>query len=233
MVSSAAEVDAGLKEHAALVRRIARSVIAKLPPSVEIDDLIQVGMIALADVLRRFDAQRGIQFATFAEHRIRGAMLDELRQSDEHTRGMRKHQRTMGDAMAKLQNELGRRPLESEIAMELELSLPSYQDLVTKVIGVRTVHFEDLAGEDVEFLERCAAPDAENPLNQLQERRRRMALSTAIEDLPEYEKRLMLMYYEDAMRLDEIGGMLKISHSYVSVLLARTVTKLRLRLRGH
>ena len=127
------DLNSTLKQYSGLVRRLAHQMIAKLPANVEIDDLIQVGMIGLTDALSRFDAAQGVQFETFATQRIRGAMLDELRGSDYLSRGTRKQQRSIEQAVAKLEQQFGRAPVESEIAKEMGVSLTEYQELLGKV----------------------------------------------------------------------------------------------------
>lgn len=226
-------IDTGLREHAPLVRKIARQVLSKLTPNVEIDDLIQAGMIALADVLPRFDESHGAQFSTFASYRIRGAMIDEVRRMSERSRYVRKHERDIEGATRKLMHLLGRAPLESEVAEELELSLPCFQDLVDNVLGIGTVCIEDLQGEKADFFERHAGPVTDDPLNRLQDMRRRMALIKALGALSEHEQYLMNLYYEDALKLEEIGVLMGISQAWVGIQLARIITKLRIRLREH
>src|SRR5574343_1291970 len=122
------DIDSMLKQYSPLVRRLAHQMIAKLPANVEIDDLVQVGMIGLSDALSRFDASQGVQFETFATQRIRGAMLDELRGSDWMSRGNRRQQREIEPAVHRLEQKLGRAPAESEIAKEMGISLSEYQD---------------------------------------------------------------------------------------------------------
>src|ERR1044071_2438335 len=117
------DVNSMLKQYSPLVRRLAHQMIAKLPANVEIDDLIQVGMIGLTDALSRFDAAQGVQFETFATQRIRGAMLDALRGNDYLSLGTRKQQRSTEAAVHKLEQKLGRAPAESEIAREMGLGL--------------------------------------------------------------------------------------------------------------
>src|SRR5207247_2559566 len=126
------DVNTMLKQYSPLVRRLAHQMIAKLPANVEIDDLIQVGMIGLTDALSRFDAQQGVQFETFATQRIRGAMLDELRGADWMSRGTRKQQRSIESAVRTLEQKLGRAPHESEIAKEMGVSLAEYQELLAR-----------------------------------------------------------------------------------------------------
>ena len=142
------DVNTMLKQYSPLVRRLAHQMIAKLPANVEIDDLIQVGMIGLTDALSRFDAQQGVQFETFATQRIRGAMLDELRGADWMSRGTRKQQRSIESAVRTLEQKLGRAPHESEIAKEMGVSLAEYQELLGKVRGTQLVHLEDMSGDE-------------------------------------------------------------------------------------
>jgi len=134
------DVDSLLKQYSPLVRRLAHQMIAKLPANVEIDDLIQVGMIGLTDALSRFDASQSVQFETFATQRIRGAMLDELRGSDWMSRGNRRQQRSIESAVHKLEQKLGRAPSEREIANEMGISLTEYQELLGKVRGTQLVY---------------------------------------------------------------------------------------------
>ena len=153
------DLNSTLKQYSGLVRRLAHQMIAKLPANVEIDDLIQVGMIGLTDALSRFDAAQGVQFETFATQRIRGAMLDELRGNDYLSRGTRKHQRSIESAVSKLEQQLGRAPQESEIAKEMGISLAEYQELLGKVRGTQLVYLEDMSGAegDSDFLDRHVA----------------------------------------------------------------------------
>ena len=209
------DVNTMLKQYSPLVRRLAHQMIAKLPANVEIDDLIQVGMIGLTDALSRFDPSQGVQFETFATQRIRGAMLDELRGNDYLSRGIRKQQRSIEAAVHRLQQSLGRAPAESEIAREMGVSLIEYQELLGKVRGTQLVYLEDMAGDDgdADYLDRHVADDAMNPLAQLQDHRMRGALVEAIKHLPEREQYVMSMYYEHDMNLKEIAAVLKVTES--------------------
>ena len=137
--------DAMIRQYLPLVRRLAHHMIAKLPANVELDDLIQVGMIGLSDALTRYEVAQGVQFETFATQRIRGAMLDELRESDWMSRSSRKSQKDIEKAVQRLEQKLGRSPLESEIAAELELALDDYQSLLSKVRGTQLVYLEDMS----------------------------------------------------------------------------------------
>ena len=227
------DANAMLKQYSPLVRRLAHHMIAKLPANVELDDLIQVGMIGLSDALSRFDASQGVQFETFATQRIRGAMLDELRGSDWMSRGDRRHQRTIETAVHKLEQKLGRAPSESEIAKEMGLSLTAYQELLGKVRGTQLVYLEDMAGDDGDndYLDRHVADDTANPLAMLNDHRMREALVEAIKNLPEREQYVMSMYYEHDMNLKEIAAVLKVTESRVCQLHSQSIARLRSKLR--
>ena len=222
------DLDSMLKQYSPLVRRLAHQMIAKLPANVELDDLIQVGMIGLADALSRFDAAQGVQFETFATQRIRGAMLDELRGNDYLSRGTRKQQRTIESAVHKLEQKLGRAPAESEIAREMGLSLVEYQELLGKVRGTQLVYLEDMSGDegDNDFLDRHVADEQANPLAQLQDHRMREALV-------EREQYVMSMYYEHDMNLKEIAAVLKVTESRVCQLHSQSIARLRVKLREY
>jgi RNA polymerase sigma factor for flagellar operon FliA len=226
--------DVLLKQYSPLVRRLAHQMIAKLPANVELDDLIQVGMIGLNDALSRFDSGQGVQFETFATQRIRGAMLDELRGSDWMSRGDRRHQRSIETAVHKLEQVLKRAPHESEIAKEMGLTLTAYQELLGKVRGTQLIYLEDMSGDegDEDFLDRhVTANDDGSPLAMLQDRRMREALVEAIKHLPEREQYVMSMYYEHDMNLKEIAAVLKVTESRVCQLHSQSIARLRSRLR--
>jgi RNA polymerase sigma factor for flagellar operon FliA len=229
------ETNAMLKQYSPLVRRLAHQMIAKLPANVEIDDLIQVGMIGLTDAMTRFDHKQGVQFETFATQRIRGAMLDELRGADWMSRGNRKQQRDIEKAVRSLEQQLGRAPAESEIAKEMGISLADYQELLGKVRGTQLIYLEDMSGDegDADFLDRHVADENENPLAMLQDRRMREALVAAIKLLPEREQYVMSMYYEQDMNLKEIAAVLGVTESRVCQLHSQSIARLRARLRDH
>jgi len=207
------DANAMLKQYSPLVRRLAHQMIAKLPANVEIDDLIQVGMIGLNDAMSRFDAGQGVQFETFATQRIRGAMLDELRGSDWMSRGGRRQQREIETAVHKLEQKLGRAPQESEIAEAMGMSLTQYQEVLGKVRGTQLVYLEDMSGDEGgdDYLDRHVVNEEANPLAMLQDHRMREALVEAIKHLPEREQYVMSMYYEHDMNLKEIAAVLGVT----------------------
>jgi RNA polymerase sigma factor for flagellar operon FliA len=236
MYTAKGQLDAGtlLKQYSPLVRRLAHQMIAKLPANVELDDLIQVGMIGLSDALSRFDAAQGVQFETFATQRIRGAMLDELRGNDWMSRGDRRHQRSIEAAVHKLEQRHGRPPSEGEIAREMGLSLAEYQELLGKVRGTQLIYLEDMRGGegDDDYLDHHVADAESNPMARLQDQRMRQALVEAIKNLPEREQYVMSMYYEHDMNLKEIAAVLGVTESRVCQLHSQSIARLRTRLRS-
>ncbi|MFY9478125.1 MAG: RNA polymerase sigma factor FliA [Aquabacterium sp.] len=228
------DIDAMLHQYSPLVRRLAHQMIAKLPANVEIDDLIQVGMIGLTDALSRFDAGQGVQFETFATQRIRGAMLDELRGADWMSRGTRKQQRDIESAVHRLEQKLGRPPVESEIAKEMGINLSDYQEMLGKVRGTQLIYLEDMSGDDgdSDYLDRHVADEGNDPLSLLQDHRMREALVEAIKNLPEREQYVMSMYYEQDMNLKEIAAVLGVTESRVCQLHSQSIARLRVKLRA-
>ncbi len=229
-VNGKSDKNALLAEHAPLVKRLAHQLKAKLPPSVEVDDLIQAGMIGLLDAVSRYEETHGAQFETYAVQRIRGAMLDELRSSDWLPRSMRQNMRKIEVAMNTLQQRLGRAPMETEVAAQLKLSLADYQELLTEGGGHQLIYYEDFheGGEGNEhFLDRYCSDRADDPLQSLMNSGFRDAVIQAITALPEREKILMGLYYEQEMNLKEIGAVMNVSESRVSQLHSQAIARLR------
>ena len=228
--------NAMIKQYQPLVRRLAHHMMAKLPANVQVDDLIQVGLLGLSEALTRYEAAQGVQFETFATQRIRGAMLDELRGNDWMSRGSRKSQKEIEQAMRRLEHTLGRAPIESEIAEELKMSLIDYQTLLGKVRGTQLVYIEDMSrGQDDEdnLLDRHVADEAADPLSMLQDQRIRQALVQAIKNLPEREQFVMSMYYEQDMNLKELAAVLEVTESRVCQLHSQSIARLRSKMRSH
>ncbi len=228
--------DAMIRQYVPLVQRLAHHMIAKLPPNVELDDLVQVGMIGLTEALARFETSQGVQFETFATQRIRGAMIDELREGDWMSRGSRKSQKEIERAVHRLEQRLGRAPIESEIAAELKMNLADYQALLSRVRGTQLVYLEDMAsGSDEEdsFLDRNLGDEEADPLSVLRDQRLRQSLVRAIQTLPEREQYIMSMYYEQDMNLKEIAQVLGITESRVCQLHSQSIARLRAKMRSH
>ncbi len=238
MYTSNGQLDrnAMIKQYQPLVRRLAHHMMAKLPANVQVDDLIQVGLIGLSEALTRYEAAQGVQFETFATQRIRGAMLDELRGNDWMSRGSRKSQKEIEQALRRLEHQLGRSPLESEIAADLGLSLADYQTLLGKVRGTQLVYLEDMArGHEDEdnFLDRHVGDSDADPMNMLRDQRLRQALVAAIKNLPEREQYIMSMYYEQDMNLKEIAAVLDVTESRICQLHSQSIARLRAKMRAH
>ncbi|MGG7607080.1 RNA polymerase sigma factor FliA [Massilia sp. BKSP1R2A-1] len=218
-----------LTEHMPLVKRLAHHMKAKLPPSVEVDDLVQAGMMGLLDAINRYEDNHGAQFETYAVLRIRGAMLDELRNSDWMPRSTRQNMRKVEAAMEALNQRLGRPASESEIAKSLKMSLADYQEMLGDSGGHQLVYYEDFHdsedGSDG-FLDRYAVDDSD-PLRSLLDTGFRQAVIDAIDNLPPREKMLMGLYYEEELNLKEIGAVMGVSESRVSQLHTQAVSRLR------
>lgn len=231
-VKGKANKDYLLTEHMPLVKRLAHHMKAKLPPSVEVDDLIQAGMMGLLDAINRYEDNHGAQFETYAVLRIRGAMLDELRNSDWMPRSTRQNMRKVEEAMATLTQRLGRAPSESEVAKMLKMPLEDYQEMLFDSGGHQLVYYEDFHDEDGNdsFLDRYVVDDSD-PLRSLLETDFRQAVIDAIDGLPPREKLLMGLYYEEELNLKEIGAVMGVSESRVSQLHTQAVARLRASMR--
>lgn len=228
--------NAMIKQYQPLVRRLAHHMMAKLPANIQVDDLIQVGLIGLSDALARYEPTQGVQFETFATQRIRGAMLDELRENDWMSRGSRKSQKEIEQALRRAEHKLGRCPLESEVATELGLSLVEYQNMLAKVRGTQLLYLEDMSRgseDDDSYLDRHEGVSEADPMQLLRDQRFRQALVTAISNLPEREQHIMSMYYENDMNLKEIAAVLDVTESRVCQLHSQSIARLRAKMRSH
>ena len=208
-------------EYAQLVKRLAYQLAARLPSSVEVDDLVQAGMMGLLDALSCYDESHGAQFETYATQRIRGAMLDELREVDWVPRSVRKNARDIEHAIHRLEQELGKPPSEQQIADKMEISLSEYQEMLADARGHQLVHYEDFENEDGESV----------AFQLLQEEGMRTSLVQAITELPEREKLVMAMYYQEDLNLKEIGSVLGVSESRVCQLHSQAIIRLRSKMR--
>jgi RNA polymerase sigma factor for flagellar operon FliA len=218
-----------IEKFAPMVKRIAHHLMARLPASVQLSDMVQAGLIGLVDAAGRYENSQGVQFETYAAQRIRGAMLDELRAHDWVPRGVRKAQRKIDDANAKLEQKLGRPPLESEIAQYLKIPVEEYREMLSDTYAFQLVHVDEFEhnGEDAEFLDRNCPADHEDPYAKLSDAQFRAALVSAIELLPEREKLLMGLYYEKELNFREIAEVLGVTESRVCQLHSQAVTRLR------
>ncbi|WNL42162.1 RNA polymerase sigma factor FliA [Halomonas sp. PAMB 3264] len=215
-----------VNQHMPLVRRQALALQVRLPASIELDDLIQAGMVGLLEALGRFDAAQGASFATFASQRIRGAMVDELRTRDWLPRSVRRSARAMDESVRRLEQSLGRAPEESEIARDLDIPLDEYQQLLADTNSGHLLPFEELLEEGSEPLQESLNA----PFEELLDGQQRDTLIAAIEALPEREKLLMALYYQEELNLKEVGAVLGVTESRVSQLHSQAISRLRARL---
>lgn len=216
-----------------LVKRIAYLLMARLPASVDVDDLIQNGLIGLLDAMDRFEDGQGAQFETYAVQRIRGSMLDGLRENDWVPRSVRKEMRRVEEAIRVLEHENGRQPSETELAKALEMPLADYQKLLLDARGHQLVYIEEVSdGNGEDYLDRHSAASVPDPLSILEDAGTRRALIAAIDELPEREKLMMSLYYEQDMNLKEIGEIMGVTESRVCQLHSQAVARLRCAVTG-
>jgi RNA polymerase sigma factor for flagellar operon FliA len=222
-----------VQRYVPLVKRIAYHLMARLPANVLFDDLVQNGMLGLLDALDRFEEGFGAQFETYATQRVRGAMLDGLRESDWLPRNLRRELRRIESAINELEHANGRVPSEAELADALGMSLADYQKTLLEARGHQIVYFDDFTGEgDEDFLERHFTDNDADPLNILEDRNFKNLMVQAIEKLPEREKMMMALYYEQDLNLREIGEVMGVTESRVCQLHTQAVSRLRGQLVG-
>ena len=224
--------DALVRAHLPMVKRIAYHMMTRLPACVEVDDLVQAGLMGLLDAMERFDNDQGANFETYATQRVRGAMLDELREADWASRNVRRAGRQIENAIHLLQQRHQRQPSEQEIAEEMGMEVQAYFELLNDARGAQLVYYEDFQDTDGDdFLERFADNQTQAPFDILASRHFKGALAQAVGILPEREKQLMGMYYEQDMNFKEIGAVLGVSESRVCQLHSQAIARLRGRLR--
>lgn len=218
--------EALVTQHRELVRRIACHLLARLPPNIELDDLIQVGTIGLIHAARSYQPDRGATFVTYAGTRIRGAMLDELRRHETVPRSHRERTRRMTDAIRRVEARTRRAASDTETAAELGLTASEYARFCATASQGPWLSLEDLPGDWAETL----AGDDDNPEEALQKSDFTNALAQAIESLPEREKQAVALFYHESLSLAEISTVLGVSKARVSQLHAQAEARLRARL---
>lgn len=218
-----------VEQHAPLVKRIAHHLMARLPASVLVDDLIQAGMIGLLEASRNFDGTKGASFETFAGIRIRGAMLDEIRKGDWTPRSVHRNHRAISEAIAQVEREKGGDAKDAEVAAKLNVSLDEYHAMLTEVNAGRMMGIEDLGvTEDVISTEDSRGSNT--PLEDLLQGSFQKALAHAITTLPEREAIVLSLYYDEELNLREIGEVLEVSESRVSQIHSQAMLRLRSRM---
>ncbi len=229
---SAQDVDRLVRAHAPLVKRIAYHLLARLPASVQVDDLIQAGMMGLMEAARRFDDSQGASFETYAGIRIRGTMLDELRRGGWLPRTALRKLRQLTEATRAAERELGGEASPEAIARQLGMDMDSYYTLAREASEFGVVRFADLGGEEDEPWENGIADTTPGPQAQAEDDDLRTRIAGAVDLLPAREKLVMSLYYEQELNLREIGEVLGVSESRVCQIHGQALIRLRARLGG-
>jgi len=227
--SSAPDMNEVVRQHAALVKRIAYHLMSRLPPSVQVDDLIQAGMIGLIEASQNYDASQGASFETYAGIRIRGAMLDEIRKGDWAPRSLHRKVREIGRAVQAIEAAEGRDARDAEVAERVGMSLEDYHRTLQDANGYRLFSFEDLPSGE-EGLSEGLSARPRGPEDNLYDQRFRDALAEAIAGLPERERLVMSLYYTEELNLRETGEVLGVSESRVCQIHAQALIRLRARM---
>jgi RNA polymerase sigma factor for flagellar operon FliA len=212
--------------HVSLVKRIAHHLSARLPDSVDIDDLIQAGMIGLLEASGNFDDSRGASFETYAGIRIRGSMLDEVRKQDWTPRSVYRKQREVSDMIRSIESKTGRPAETKEVADGLGISLEEYHEILRDAAGCRLFSL-NAAQDDSTYGYAEPKSSTASPDQELSQEQRSAAIASAIENLPERERLVLSLYYERELNLKEIGEVLGVSESRVCQIHSQAALRLR------
>lgn len=226
----AATRDQVLQQYLPLVRRVVQRLAVRKPPHIEIDDLMSWGIVGLLDAIGKYDPKKEAQFATYAQFRIRGAILDHLRSLDWVPRSVRQKASLIEKVTHQLEGRHGRPPSEEEIAGEMGLSIDEYQDLLTKVGEMSLFSLEDLGfGTGEERFSQDSDPDEgeADPLSSVLTQERVSLVAEAVRRLPDRERLVVSLYYHDELTMKEVGGVLKLTESRVSQLHSQAMVRLR------
>lgn len=221
-----------LLEQLPQVRYIARRIHERLPQHVPFEDLVHSGVLGLIDALNKFDACKHVQFGSYAKHRIRGAILDSLRELDWSPRELRRKARLLEQTHAKLDTELGRAATETEIAQALGMSLADLQQLLTELDGLEITSFTpDSAddGRDEDASESLPANEEFNPFRLCLDAEMKSLLIDALAAIPEREKQVLVLYYYEELTMKEVGAVLGVGESRVSQIHTLAISRLRAR----
>lgn len=217
-----------------LIKLIVNRIAMRLPPHVDTEDLVNAGVIGLMDAIEKYDPMRGTSFKTYADFRIRGAILDELRTLDWLPRSIRQKVNSIESAYVKLERQLGRAVTDEEVAGALNIDLEEFYEILAQASAVSLVSLYDTGTEDEEsrsFLD-CIAGDEADPAVALESQEVYEAVGRAIERLPEKERIVISLYYHDELTMKEIGKVLNLTESRISQIHTKAVLRLRGRLRS-
>jgi len=221
-----------INEFAPLIKYIASRIAIRLPPHIDLNDLINAGVIGLIDAIEKFDAAKQIKFKTYAEFRIRGAILDELRSMDWVPRSVRQKARKVEDAYAKLEYALGRPASDEEVARELDIDMDSFHKLLSETASVSLLSLDDLGEDDSDLskrnlLEFIIQDDKDWPSHKIRYAEVSTMVAKSIQSLPEKERMVISLYYYDELTMKEIGHVLKFTESRVSQIHTKAILRLR------
>ena len=217
-----------LEKYSVLVKRIAHHLLGRLPPSVQVEDLIQAGMIGLLEAQKNYDGSKGASFETYAGIRIRGAMLD-IRRGDWVPRSVHKNSREISQAISQLEGELNRDPTDSEVAKRMEMSLEQYHSALADINCSRLIGMDDL-GVSEDAISHEDADEENVPFQGVADEYFRTCLIESIKSLPEREALVLSLYYDEELNLKEIGEVIGVSESRVSQILSQSMQRLRTKL---
>jgi RNA polymerase sigma factor for flagellar operon FliA len=225
-----------IQDYAGLVRFVAQRIASRLPSNVDIEDLISSGVIGLMDAIDKYDPTRENKFKTYAEFRIRGSILDELRGQDWVPRSARDKAKMIERATQELEQLLGRKPLDDEVATHMGLSIEDFQDLENKVNNTVLLSIDELGGpsqgDRKSLMDSIENVNSKNPFTQLKNQASSNILKKNIEELPDKQKLVLQLYYYEELNLKEIGRILEVTESRVSQLHTQAVVKLRSKLKN-
>jgi RNA polymerase sigma factor for flagellar operon FliA len=220
-----------LEQQTVLVKRIAYHLLARLPASVQVDDLIQSGMIGLFEAASNFDNSKGASFETFAGIRIRGAMLDEMRRGDWTPRSVHKNSRMISEAIKVLEAELGRDVSDIEVAEKLNIPLNDYHHILREVSTGKILGIDDLAVNE-DAIKLCDNNLGDDPYQSIEHNAFKKGLAECIKSLPEREALVLSLYYDEELNLREIGQVLDVSESRVSQIHSQAMHRLKGRMQS-
>jgi RNA polymerase sigma factor for flagellar operon FliA len=212
------------------VKYIARRIHERLPQHVPFDDLLHAGIVGLIDAMHKYDASKNVRFASYAKFRIRGAILDSLRDMDWSPRDLRRKARRLEATMQRLQTDLGRSATEPELAKAMEMSLEDFQHLLDEIRGleVGSLQVESLEdGRETDLGESLPGPPDNDPLTLYVQKERKQILAEAIAKLPEREQQVLSLYYQEELTMKEVGAVLGVGESRVSQIHSMAVARLR------
>lgn len=219
-----------VEQHTNLVKRIAHHMVARLPASVQVDDLIQAGMIGLLEAAGNFEHGKGASFETFAGIRIRGAMLDEIRRNDWAPRSVHRNNRLIAEAIREVEAETGRDARDAEVAAKLNMDLTDYHVILNDVRSGRMIGIDDLGVTDDALLSDKQDASFDGPFHDIEQEAFQKSLANTIRTLPEREALVLSLYYDEELNLKEIGAVIGVSESRVSQIHSQAMLRLKARM---